>query len=120
MRYFSDAISATSLLCGLGDTLNISEQILSAPRLPHILIDQTEGQDYAKDLPKIRAVFRFWPFNRVKRLQNNGKYEICQNRLDTRQKMETHDPNVYPTILGGVSRGFWSPFLDLGALSAIF
>ena len=34
--------------------------------------------------------------------------------------METHDPTVYPTILGGVSRGFWSPFLDRGAQSAIF
>ena len=34
--------------------------------------------------------------------------------------METHDPNVYSTILWGVLRGFWSPFLDLGALSAIF
>ena len=40
--------------------------------------------------------------------------------LDTRPKMEMHDPNVYPTILGGVSRGFWSPFEDLGARSAIF
>ena len=40
--------------------------------------------------------------------------------LDTRPKMETHDPNVYPTILGGVSRGFWTPFLDRGARSAIF
>ena len=35
-------------------------------------------------------------------------------------KMETNEPNVYPTILGGVSRGFWSPFEDLGARSAIF
>ena len=34
--------------------------------------------------------------------------------------METHDPNAYPTILGGVSRGFWTPFLDWGARSAIF
>ena len=34
--------------------------------------------------------------------------------------METHEPNVYPIILGGVSRGFWGPFLDLGARSAIF
>ena len=45
---------------------------------------------------------------------------IFKNWLDTRPKMETHDPNVYPTILGGVSRGFWSPFLDWGARSAIF
>ena len=43
-----------------------------------------------------------------------------KNWLDTRPKMETHEPNVYPTILGGVSRGFWSPFKDLGARSAIF
>ena len=34
--------------------------------------------------------------------------------------METHEPNVYPTILEGVLRDFWSPFLDLGARSAIF
>ena len=40
--------------------------------------------------------------------------------LDTRPKMETHEPSVYPTILGGVSRGFWNPFLDQGAQSAIF
>ena len=34
--------------------------------------------------------------------------------------METNEPNVYPTILGGVLRGFWSPFEDLAAGSAIF
>ena len=34
--------------------------------------------------------------------------------------METHDSNVYPTILRGVLLGFWTPFLDLGARSAIF
>ena len=45
---------------------------------------------------------------------------IFKNWLDTRPKMETHDPNVYPTILGGVSQGFLIPFLDLGAPSAIF
>ena len=28
------------------------------------------------------------------------------------------EPNVYPTILGGVSRGFWSPFEDSDAQSA--
>ena len=33
--------------------------------------------------------------------------------------METQDPNVYPTILGGVSRDFWTPFLNRGAESAI-
>ena len=47
------------------------------------------------------------------------KFAIFKNWLDTRPKMETHEPNVYPTILGGVSRGFWSPFLDLDARSAI-
>ena len=34
--------------------------------------------------------------------------------------MEMHELNVYPTILGDVSRGFWNPFLDSGARSAIF
>ena len=45
---------------------------------------------------------------------------IFKNWLDTRPKVETHDPNVYPTILGCVSRGFWTPFLDVGAQSANF
>ena len=48
------------------------------------------------------------------------KLATFKNWLDTRPKMETHEPNVYPTILGGVSRGFWSLFLDLGVQSAIF
>ena len=48
------------------------------------------------------------------------KFVIFKNWLDTRLKMETHEPRVYPTILGGVSRGFWSLFEDLGAQSAIF
>ena len=48
------------------------------------------------------------------------KLAIFKNWLDTRPKMETHEPKPYPTILGGVLRGFWSPFLDFGAQSAIF
>ena len=56
----------------------------------------------------------------MKRPQNDRKYAIFQNWLDTRPKMETHDPNAYPTILGGVLRGFWTPFVVLGAQSAIF
>ena len=55
-----------------------------------------------------------------KELLADLKFAVFKNWLDTRPKMETHEPNVYPTILGGVSRGFWSPFLDLGAQSAIF
>ena len=34
--------------------------------------------------------------------------------------METHEPNLYSAILGGVSRGFWSRFLDRGTQSAVF
>ena len=34
--------------------------------------------------------------------------------------MKTLEPKLYPTILGGVSRGFWSPFLNWGTLSAVF
>ena len=55
-----------------------------------------------------------------KELLTDLKNEIFKNWLRTRPKMETNEPNVYPTILGGVSRDFWGPFLDLGALSAIF
>ena len=47
---------------------------------------------------------------RVKQLQNDRKYAIFQNWLDALPKMETHEPNVYPTIFGGISQGFWSPF----------
>ena len=54
-----------------------------------------------------------------KELLTELKFVIFKNWLDTRPKMETHEPRVYPTILGGVSRGFWSPFLDLDAQSAI-
>ena len=43
------------------------------------------------------------------------KLAIFKNWLDTRLEMETHEPRVYPTIMGGVSQGFWSPFEDLGA-----
>ena len=39
------------------------------------------------------------------------------NWHDTRMKMETHEPNVYPTILGGISRGFQTPFRHSGARS---
>ena len=55
-----------------------------------------------------------------KELLTDLKNEIFKNWLGTRPKMETNEPNVYPTILGGVSRGFWSPFIDLGARSATF
>ena len=37
-----------------------------------------------------------------------------------RPKMKMHEPKVYSTILGGVSRGFWTLLLDWGARSAIF
>ena len=55
-----------------------------------------------------------------KELLEELKFAIFKNWLDTRTKMETHELSVYPTILGGVSWGFWSPFLDLGSQSAIF
>ena len=77
-------------------------------------------QNYTPIHKNIPALFRLWPFKRVKQLQNDGKYGIFQYWPDTRRKIETQGPNVYPTILGGVSRGFWSPFLYLGTQSAIF
>ena len=69
-------------------------------------------QNYRPINKSLPAVFVFWPFKRVKRAPNGSKNMIFKNWLDTRPKMETHDPNVYPTILGGVSRGFWTPFLN--------
>ena len=71
----------------------------------------------------VHPLFSFGPFNRVKRLQNASTTLIFKNWLDTRPEMKTRDPYVYPTILGGVSQGFWSLFLDFqvpknGSLSA--
>ena len=45
---------------------------------------------------------------------------IFKNWPDARLKLETHELKGYPTILGGVSRGFWTPFLDWGARSAVY
>ena len=47
-----------------------------------------------------QAVFLLWPFKRVKRAPNGSKNMIFKNWFDSRLKVETHDPNVYPTILG--------------------
>ena len=52
--------------------------------------------------------------------KNGRKYAIFKNWIDTRLKMETHEPNLYSTILGGVSRGFWTLFLDWGARNVFF
>ena len=68
----------------------------------------------------MRTIFVFGFMIMGKELLADLNLAIFKIWLDTRPKMEMHDPNVYPTILGGVSRGFWSPFLDFGARSAIF
>ena len=43
------------------------------------------------------------------------KLAIFKNCLDTRLKMEMHDPNVYPTILGCFAR-----FLEIWELKVPF
>ena len=68
----------------------------------------------------MRTIFVFGFMIMGKELLAELKLAIFKIWLHTRPKMEMHDPNVYPTILGGVLRGFWSPFLDFGAQSAIF
>ena len=68
----------------------------------------------------LQAIFVFGFMIMGKELLADLNLEIFKIWLDTRPKMEMHDPNVYPTILGGVSRGFWSPFLAVDARSAIF
>ena len=42
-----------------------------------------------------QPLFSFGPFKRVKGLKNGSKYLIFKNWLDTRLKMETHEPNVH-------------------------
>ena len=77
------------------------------------------GRGGSTETPKSDYVIYGWPLMGKEPLEEL-KLAIFKNWLDTRPKMETHDPNVYPTILGGVSRGFWTPFLDWGAQSVVF
>ena len=81
---------------------------------------KTKFQSYRPINDSLPSIFVFGSIIMVKELLAELKFAIFKNWLDTRPKMETHEPRVYPTILGGVSRGFWSPFEDLGARSAIF
>ena len=66
--------------------------------------------------------FKNLPVLQLKQLKNDNKYAFFQNSLINCPKMETHEPNgVFSRIdFWGVSRGFWSPFLDLGARGPIF
>ena len=81
---------------------------------------QKKFQRYRPINDPVLSIFVFGSIIMGKEPLTELKFAIFKNWLDTRPKMETHEPNVYPTILGGVSRGFWSPFEDLGARSAIF
>ena len=47
-----------------------------------------------------------------KTAQKRPKIVIFQNWPANRPKMEVHGPNVYSTVLGGVSQGFWNPFFE--------
>ena len=68
----------------------------------------------------MRTIFVFGFMIMGKELLADLNLAIFKIWLDTRPKMEMHDPNVYPTILGGVSQGFWGLLEALGARSAIF
>ena len=73
---------------------------------------QKKFQRYRPINDIMRTIFVYGFIIMGKELLAELKLAIVKIWLDTRLKMEMHDPNVYPTILGGVSRGFWSPFLD--------
>ena len=60
----------------------------------------------------MRTIFVFGFMIMEKELLAELKLAFVKIGRDPRPKIKMHDPNVYPTILGGVSRGFWSPFLD--------
>ena len=81
---------------------------------------KTKFQSYRPINDTLPSIFVFGSIIMAKEPLTELKFAIFKNWLDTRPKMETHEPRVYPTILGGVSRGFWSPFEDLAAGSAIF
>ena len=81
---------------------------------------KTKFQSYRPINDSLPSIFVFGSIIIVKEPLAELKFAIFKNWLDTRPKIETHELRVYPTILGGVSRGFWSPFLDFGARSAIF
>ena len=81
---------------------------------------QKKFQRYRPINEILQAIFVFGFMIMGKELLADLNLTIFKIWLDTRPKMEMHDPNVYPTILGGVSRGFWSPFLAVGAQIAIY
>ena len=81
---------------------------------------KTKFQSYRPINDTLLSIFVFGSIIMGKEPLAELKFAIFKNWLDIRLKMETHEPKPYPTILGGVSRGFWSPFEDLGAQSAIF
>ena len=68
----------------------------------------------------MRTIFVFGFMIMGKELLADLYLAIFKTWLDTRPKMETNEPNAYPTIWEGVLQGFWSPFEDLDARSVIF
>ena len=81
---------------------------------------QKKFQRYRPINDIMRTIFVFGFMIMGKELLADLNLAIFKIWLDTRPKMEIHDPNVYPTILGGVSLGFWGLLEALGARSAIF
>merc|ERR1711867_239583 len=86
----------------------------------HFQSPQKKFQRYRPIYDIMRTIFVFGFMIMGKELLADLNLAIIKIWLETRLKSEMHDPNVYPTILGGVSRGFWSPFEGVGARSAIF
>ena len=81
---------------------------------------QKKFQRYRPINDILQAIFVFGFMIMGKELLADLNLAIFKIWLDTRPKMEMHDPNVYPTILGGVSRGFWGLLEALSARSATF
>ena len=66
-------------------------------------------------LSRIVCAACVWVYNNGKRAPRGAKIgNLLKIWLDTRPKMETHEPSVYPTILGGVFARFFVSVLRFG------
>ena len=101
-------------------TQNVSDRAPNGAYAVSICGDSWKISDFYLHFWPDASRFSILAFLEGKTAPKRWKIWVFQNWLDTRPKIKTQDPNVCSIILGGVSRRFWNPLLDLGARSALF
>ena len=101
-------------------TQNVSDRAPNGAYAVSICGDSWKISDFYLHFWPDASRFSILAFLEGKTAPKRWKIWVFQNWLDTRPKIKMQDPNVCSIILGGVSRRFWNPLLDLGARSALF